>query len=124
MGVFPSVHRVPYRLGAVGFQGRLDPLGLHGAGSRVSLDPETMRSKMSNCVFVQVRCRPGMTYRVAEEIALREIHSELYSTSGDFDLLMKLYIPQDQDIGKFINDELLGIDGIERTLTTMTFKVF
>lgn len=79
---------------------------------------------MSNCVFVQVRCRPGMTYRVAEEIALREIHSELYSTSGDFDLLMKLYIPQDQDIGKFINDELLGIDGIERTLTTMTFKVF
>ena len=47
---------------------------------------------MSTCVFVQIRCKPGTTYRVAEEIALREIHSELYSTSGDFDLLMKVYI--------------------------------
>jgi len=79
---------------------------------------------MSTCVFVQIRCRPGTTYRVAEEIALREIHSELYSTSGEYDLLMKLYIPQDQDVGKFINDQLLDISGIERSLTTMTFKVF
>ena len=37
---------------------------------------------------------------------------------------MKLYIPKDQDVGKFINEELLGIPGIERSLTTMTFKVF
>ena len=79
---------------------------------------------MSTCVFVQIRCRPGWTYRVAEEIALREIHSELYSTSGDFDLLMKLYIPTSEDVGVFINDRLLDIDGIERSLTTMTFKVF
>ena len=43
---------------------------------------------MTPCVFVQIRCRPGMTYRVAEEIILRELHSELYSTSGQFDLLM------------------------------------
>jgi DNA-binding Lrp family transcriptional regulator len=79
---------------------------------------------MTTCVFVQIRCRPGQTYRVAEAIALRELHSELYSTSGDWDLLMKLYIPEGQDIGKFINDELLGIDGIERSLTTLTFKAF
>ena len=76
---------------------------------------------MSTCVFIQIRCRPGTTYRVAEEIALREIHSELYSTSGDFDLL---YIPKGEDIGVYINDHLLDIDGIERSLTTMTFKVF
>ncbi|MFK7751462.1 MAG: Lrp/AsnC ligand binding domain-containing protein [Sedimentitalea sp.] len=79
---------------------------------------------MSTCVFVQIRCKPGTTYSVAEDIALREIHSELYSTSGDFDLMMKLYIPEGQDVGKFINQELLKIDGIERSLTTMTFKVF
>lgn len=79
---------------------------------------------MTTCVFVQIRCKPGTTYRVAEEIALREIHSELYSTSGDYDLLMKLYIPEGADVGKYINEELGGIAGIERTLTTMTFKVF
>ncbi|WP_109466707.1 Lrp/AsnC family transcriptional regulator [Albibacillus kandeliae] len=79
---------------------------------------------MSTCVFIQIRCKPGTTYKVAEEIALREIHSELYSTSGDYDLLMKLYIPEGQDVGYFINDNLLVIEGIERSLTTMTFKVF
>ncbi|WP_299965803.1 Lrp/AsnC family transcriptional regulator [uncultured Roseobacter sp.] len=79
---------------------------------------------MATCVFIQIRCTPGTTYRVAEEIALREIHSELYSTSGDYDLLMKLYIPAEADVGKYINDHLLDIGGLERSLTTMTFKVF
>ncbi len=76
------------------------------------------------CVFVQIRCKPGTTYRVAEQIVLREIHSELYSTSGAFDLLMKLYIPDGADVGKYINDHLLDVPGIERTLTTPTFKAF
>jgi DNA-binding Lrp family transcriptional regulator len=79
---------------------------------------------MTACVFVQIRCRPGTTYQVAEDIALGEFHSELYSTSGDHDLLMKLYIPADADIGKYINEKMGKIDGVERTLTTMTFKAF
>jgi DNA-binding Lrp family transcriptional regulator len=79
---------------------------------------------MSPCVFVQIRCRPGSTYRVAEAIALKEIHSELYSTSGDWDLLMKLYIPEGADVGHFINEQLLDIPEIERSLTTLTFKAF
>ena len=79
---------------------------------------------MSTCVFIQLRCKPGKTYQVAEDIALREIHSELHSTSGEYDLLMKLYIPEGQDVGKYINDHLLDIPGIERALTTRTFKAF
>jgi DNA-binding Lrp family transcriptional regulator len=76
------------------------------------------------CVFVQIRCRPGSTYRVAEAIVLREIHSELYSTSGAYDLLMKLYIPAGEDVGKYLDAHLMDIPGIERTLTTPTFKAF
>ncbi len=76
------------------------------------------------CVFVNIRCRPGTTYEVADAIVLKEIHSELYSTSGPFDLLMKLYIPGGQDIGHFINENLRGIDGIERTQTTIAFNAF
>ena len=79
---------------------------------------------MTTCVFIQIRCKPGTTYRVAEDIALREIHSELFSTSGEYDLLMKLYIPDDADVGKYINENLLNIEGIERSLTTLTFKAF
>ena len=79
---------------------------------------------MTTCVFVQIRCTPGTTYEVADKIALREIHSELYSTSGEYDLLMKLYIPEGEDVGKYINENLLNIKGIERSLTTLTFKAF
>ena len=79
---------------------------------------------MTTCVFVQLRCKPGSTYKVAEEIVLRELHSELFSTSGEYDLILKLYIPTDQDVGKFINDKLLDIAGIERSLTTLTFNAF
>ncbi|MDO5622135.1 MAG: Lrp/AsnC ligand binding domain-containing protein [Paracoccus sp. (in: a-proteobacteria)] len=75
-------------------------------------------------VFVQIRCQPGQTYAVAEEIYSREVVSELYSTSGDYDLLAKVYIPEDQDTGLFLNGALFGIPGIARTLTTITFKTF
>lgn len=74
--------------------------------------------------FVQLRCKPGTTYKVAEQIMLKEIHSELYSTSGDWDLLIKCYIPEDADIGKFINEMLADVVGVERSLTTLTFKAF
>jgi DNA-binding Lrp family transcriptional regulator len=74
------------------------------------------------CVFVQIRCQPGQTYRVAEAVALREIASELYSTSGDFDLMAKVYVPEDADIGIYLNEGLLDIPGIVRSLTTITFK--
>ena len=71
-----------------------------------------------------MRCKPGTTYEVANEIVLRELHSELYSTSGNYDLLLKLYVDEDNDVGKFVNDNLLDIPNIERSLTTLTFKAF
>lgn len=76
------------------------------------------------CVFIQIRCNPGQTYAVADAIYEREIASELYSTSGDYDLLMKVYIPSGEDVGRYINDNLLNIEGISRSLTTLTFKAF
>ena len=77
-----------------------------------------------NCVFIQLRCNPGKTYEVADAIYEREIVSEMYSTSGDFDLLLKVYIEEGQDVGKFINANILDISGIQRSLTTITFKAF
>jgi DNA-binding Lrp family transcriptional regulator len=75
-------------------------------------------------VFVQIRCTPGQTYDVAAAIWDREVVSELYSTSGDFDLIAKVYIPDGGDVGHFLASRLFDIDGIQRTLTTMTFKAF
>ncbi len=76
------------------------------------------------CVFVQFRCTPGKTYEVADAIYDREIVSELYSTSGDWDLIAKIYIPEGEDIGHYLSQSLFDIPGITRTLTTMTFRAF
>ncbi len=76
------------------------------------------------CVFVQFRCTPGKTYEVADAIYDREVVSELFSTSGEYDLIAKIYIPDDADVGHYLSAKLFDIPGIVRTLTTMTFKAF
>lgn len=76
------------------------------------------------CVFVQLRCVPGRTYEVADAIYDREVVSELYSTSGEWDLMAKIYIPDEADVGRWLADNVFAIPGIQRTLTTMTFKAF
>ena len=75
-------------------------------------------------VFVQLQCQPGRTYEVADVLFEREVASELYSTSGEYDLLMKIYIDEETDIGKFINDNVANVPGIVRSLTTLKFKAF
>jgi DNA-binding Lrp family transcriptional regulator len=75
-------------------------------------------------VFVQLQCKPGQTYQVADDLYEREVASELYSTSGDYDLLMKIYVEDDVDIGKFINENVANVPGIVRSLTTLTFRAF
>ena len=39
--------------------------------------------------FVQIKCELGKSYQVADELAEAEIASEIYSTGGDYDLLVK-----------------------------------
>jgi DNA-binding Lrp family transcriptional regulator len=75
-------------------------------------------------VFVQFRCTPGKTYAVADAIYDREVVSELFSTSGEYDLIAKVYVPDDADVGHYLNEQLFDIPDIVRTLTTMTFKAF
>jgi DNA-binding Lrp family transcriptional regulator len=75
-------------------------------------------------VFVQFRCTPGKTYEVANEIWDRETVSELYSTSGEYDLIAKVYIPDGEDVGHYLSSKLFDIAGIVKTLTTMTYRAF
>lgn len=76
------------------------------------------------CIFVQFRCDPGRTYEVAEAIYDREVVSELFSTSGDWDLIAKIYPPEGADVGKWLSETLFLIPGIQRTLTTVTYNAF
>jgi len=76
-------------------------------------------------IFVQVKCELGKAYEVADEAALNiEQVSEVYSTSGQFDLLMKCYLPDDMDIGHFVTSQIQPVPDVTDTFTTITFKAF
>jgi DNA-binding Lrp family transcriptional regulator len=74
--------------------------------------------------FVQFKCKLGQSYAVANALAEAEIASEIYSTAGDYDLLVKFYVDNDTDIGHFVNERVQVIPGIQDTHTIITFKAF
>jgi DNA-binding Lrp family transcriptional regulator len=74
--------------------------------------------------FVQIKCKLGQSYTVANALAEAEIASEIYSTAGDYDLLVKFYVDKETDIGHFINEKVQVIPGIQDTRTIITFKAF
>jgi DNA-binding Lrp family transcriptional regulator len=74
--------------------------------------------------FVQIKCHLGKSYEVANKLADAEIASEIYSTAGDFDLLVKFYVDAGTDIGHFVNERVQTIPGIQDTRTIITFKAF
>jgi DNA-binding Lrp family transcriptional regulator len=74
--------------------------------------------------FVQIKCELGKSYQVANALAEAEIASEIYSTAGDYDLLVKFYVDAGTDIGHFVNEKVQCIPGIKDTHTIITFKAF
>lgn len=76
-------------------------------------------------IFVQVKCQRAAAYRTAAEIveSIAGV-SEVYSTSGAFDLLVKCYLNDDDDIGHFVTEKLQSIDGVRDTYTIIAFKAF
>jgi DNA-binding Lrp family transcriptional regulator len=83
--------------------------------------PETMAMVP---FFVQIKCKLGQSYTVANALAEAEIASEIYSTAGHYDLLVKFYVDKDTDIGHFVNEKVQVLPGIQDTHTIITFKAF
>ncbi len=76
-------------------------------------------------IFVMVKCELGQAYNVAAD-AIEQIEqaSEAHSISGQFDLLMKFYLADDQDIGHFVTEKVQLLPGVKDTFTLITFKAF
>lgn len=76
-------------------------------------------------VFVFVKCELGKAYDVAGALVDGvEQTSEVYSISGEFDLIAKFYLEKDADIGHFVNEKIHPLDGIKDTQTIITFNAF
>ena len=75
-------------------------------------------------IFIMVKCELGETYKVADDAVQTDQVSEVYSVSGQYDLLMKCYLEDSQDVGQFVTEKVQTIGGIRDTFTLITFKAF
>ncbi len=76
-------------------------------------------------IFVQIKCQMGRAYGVAQ-LAVDTIEelSEIYSTSGQYDLLGKFYLDEAQDTGLFVTERVQTLPGVADTYTLITFNAF
>ena len=76
-------------------------------------------------IFVMVKCALGKAYEVADE-AVQSVEqvSEVHSTSGQYDLLVKCYLSDDDDIGHFVTDKIQTLPGVADTFTMVAYKAF
>ena len=75
-------------------------------------------------IFVQIKCELGQVYEVADLAVDIEQVSEVHSTSGKYDLMLKVYLDDDQDIGHFVTEYIQKLPGIKDTFTLVAFKAF
>ena len=76
-------------------------------------------------IFVMVKCELGRAYEVADS-AVQGIEqvSEVYSISGQYDLIMKFHLDQEVDVGRFVTTSVQTLPGVKDTFTLISFKAF
>src|SRR3546814_8168587 len=76
-------------------------------------------------ILIMIKCDLGRAYAVADAL-VQDIEqvSEVHSTSGQYDLLVKCYLGDGADIGHFVNEKIQTLTGIKDTLTLIAFKAF
>jgi DNA-binding Lrp family transcriptional regulator len=64
-------------------------------------------------------------YEVAKTIGddVRET-GEIFSISGQYDLMAKFYLEDEEDIGRFVCERVQTLPHIKDTLTIVAFKAF
>lgn len=75
-------------------------------------------------IFIMVKCDLGQAYDVATRAVETEQVSEVHSTSGQYDLMMKCYLDDGADIGHFVTETVQRLPGVKETFTIIAFKAF
>ncbi len=75
-------------------------------------------------IFIMVKAEMGRAYEVANLAADTEQVSEVYSISGQYDLLLKCYLDDGTDAGHFVTETIQRLPGIRDTFTLIALKAF
>ena len=61
---------------------------------------------------------------IAEQLAGMEEISEVYSVSGNYDLVAIVRVDGNDDLAALVTGRLVQLDGIEKTDTMLAFKAY
>ncbi len=73
---------------------------------------------------VLIRAVPGDVPALARRIAGIEGVTEVYSVSGEYDLVAILRVAEYERIAQIVTEEIAQVTGIERTYTLTAFRVY
>ncbi len=74
--------------------------------------------------FVMVQAVPNKIADIAQAIANLPNVAEVYSVTGDFDILVVLRTHDYDDLATVVPEKLTQLDGILRTNTVLAFRQF
>ena len=73
---------------------------------------------------VLIRAVPGDVPGLARRVAGIDGVAEVYSVSGDWDLIAILRVKEYDRIAEIVTEEIAQVSGIERTNTLTAFRVY
>ena len=74
--------------------------------------------------IILIRARRGTVKTLAEELASREGISEVYSVSGNYDLVAIARVEYNDALADLVTSELASFENIEHTETMLAFRAF
>ena len=75
-------------------------------------------------LFILAKCDLGHAETVGTAVAELEEVSEVYSVTGEYDLLIKVVFEDLQSISDFVQDKLHRVPHLKDTQTMMSFRVY
>ncbi|MGB7406046.1 MAG: Lrp/AsnC ligand binding domain-containing protein [Pacificimonas sp.] len=75
-------------------------------------------------LFILAKCELGHAEECGEAIAELDDVSEVYSVTGEHDLLIKVNFDDQQSISDFVHDHLHRIPHLKETVTMTSFRVY
>ena len=74
--------------------------------------------------IVLIKAQPQRIPQTATKLAGLDGVTEVYSVSGEWDLVAIVKVAQYEDIARVVTEQMLAVPGIERTQTLTAFRAY
>lgn len=73
--------------------------------------------------LVMIRCQPEKVPHAARSIAGFEGVAEVYSVTGEWDLVAMVRVAEWDEIAEVVTEKITAVEGLERTETHVAFRI-